>query len=117
MAALRCPHKRSLLHVWEEARSACLAIFEEETVHSLDAAWAEVEAELPEGWTFKVEDASSTNPAYRWAASAERWAGASGSAGVAYLPGDAVVVRALSPNAALRDLAVRLRERTATEAG
>ena len=116
IAAMRCPYEpNSLLQVWGEARTACLAILDEEAVDSLDAAWVELEAWLPEGWTFKVEDGGSTNPAHRWAASAERWPGASGSAGFAYLPGDAEVVRAPSPYLALRGLAMRLRERTAAE--
>ena len=66
----------------------------------LDCAWAECEAALPEGW--KVDHVSQTShpPEKRWLAGV-----------TSYDPGEYLYCYGESPAAALRALAVQLRER------
>jgi hypothetical protein len=69
-------------------------------VDSLDAAWAEAEAALPEGWAFELTY-SEGNPVQSWA-----WL-----PGVEIVTGDdGIRAEGSTPAAALRALAAKLRE-------
>ena len=67
---------------------------------SLDAAWSEAEAALPEGWRLRVETGDSLDPKPYWALASLQF----DKEGVVETGGS-------TPAAALRALAAKLRER------
>jgi hypothetical protein len=66
---------------------------------SLDAAWAEAEAALPEGWTFEIHRGVDGHLAHAWPRTET------------YEPRNDLSVSGEGPAAALRSLAAELRER------